>query len=113
MMRPYVVPSSSPASAPVTERDIRHAALSDTLPDTVPALADADSELEDTLPSCTLPPLEEEAFYEAPTLPGMHLSDLESPELPRAGTSVRDGQWDRVLSLVAHAVRRVFAVHSA
>lgn len=108
-----VAPSSS-TSPQVTERNsARYAALADTLPDTAPALADADSELDDTLPSGTLPPFDDEGFSEAPTLPGVQLAALEGRERPDARASVRDGQWDRVLSAVAHAVRRVFANHSA
>lgn len=110
-MRPYVAPSSS-AAEPATAPD--SARFSPRVPlDTVPVLADADSELDDTLPSGTLPPFEDEAFYEAPTLPGAQLANFGRPELPRVVTSVRDGQWDRVLSVVADTVRRVFASHSA
>lgn len=112
-MHPYASPSS-PVSEPQSQRDsARYAALRDTLPDPVPALADADSELDDTLPSGTLPSLEEEAFYEAPTLPGAQVAAFTSPEPAVPKTSVRDAQWDRVLAAVAHAVRRVFANHSA
>jgi len=111
MMRPHVDPSSS-AALPDTERDTaRFSAFADTIPDTLPALADADAELEDTQPSGTLPPLEDEAFSDAPTLPGVHFAPSEPNALP-AHASVRDGHWDRVLAAVALAVRRVFASHS-
>ena len=112
MMRPHIVPSSS-AALPDTERDpARFSAFADTIPDTLPALADANAELEDTEPSGTLPPLDEDAFFDAPTLPGVHLAPSEPRALP-PHASVRDGHWDRVLAAVALAVRRVFASHSA
>ena len=107
MMRPHLVPSS-PAPEPDTERDLtRYAAFADTHPD----LARAENELEDTQPCGTLP-FDDDAFFDAPTLPGVDMEEVfASPAAPHA--SVRDGQWDRVLAAVAHAVRRVFATHSA
>jgi len=106
-MRPSVASPSSPAE-PDTERDLPcFSASADPFHAALPELRSVDDEIEDTQPSATLPALEDEAFYDAPTLPGFHLEAAATPP------PVRDGQWDRVLAVVAHAVRRVFATDSA
>jgi hypothetical protein len=111
-MRPHVIPSTH--SAPDTERRrAERSAFADTQPDFAPAFDDDDGELEDTQPSIGLPPLADEAFYDSPTLPGIQLQPVATGDHEGSPGPLRDGQWDRVLAAVAHAVRRVFASHSS
>lgn len=110
MIRPHVAPPAF-AAEPDTERDLScsFSPSADTLPDALPELRAVDDEIEDTQPSATLPPPYDESFYDAPTLPGVHLERASTVQ----ARPERDGQWDRVRAVVAHAVRRVFATDSA